>query len=483
MSTFPEYEQYDALGLADLIRTGQVAPDEVLEAAIERIESRNGPLNAVVHKLYDSARAVAAQSLSGPFAGVPFLVKDLGIQLNGAPITHGSRFWKDQTCAKDTTLVRRYKAAGLVIVGVTSTAEYGLSCETAPSLQGPTRNPWDLTRSAGGSSGGAAVAVAVGMVPAAHANDGGGSIRIPSSSCGVFGLKTTRGRNPVGPDIGENWNGLSTQNVITRSVRDSAALLDATHGPEPGDPYSAPNFAGSFLEGLKAPQRPLRIALQTVTHFGQPIAPEVADVVRGAAALLASLGHHVDEARPQFDAEALKQDMFTIVGCNATNAIRLREQVLGRAVTPEDIERITWLWIQRCESRSGRDLAKAIGTIHTVARQIGQFFEDFDILLTPTMPHLPLPLRTVDMRSSDLDDYYDKLYGNNTFTTVCNCTGVPAASVPLAWAEGLPVGVQLTAPSGHEMRLLRLSAQLETARPWVNRRPPMAIGHTASSPS
>jgi amidase len=472
MASFVEYERFDALGLAELVRTRAVSAGELLEAAIERIEARNPALNAVVHAFFERARTEAAAPRSGPFGGVPFLVKDLGVQIAGQRVTNGSRFWQDQVTTKDSTLIRRYRDAGLVLAGVTSTAEYGLSCETAPVLYGPTINPWDPTRTAGGSSGGAAVAVAAGMVPAAHATDGGGSIRIPSSCNGVFGLKPTRGRNPVGPDVGEGWNGLSAQHVITRSVRDSAAFLDATHGPETGDPYAAPHVEGSFLRALEAPAPRLRIAFQAVTHFGKPLHPTTAAAVRDAATLLASLGHDVDEARPVFDAEALKQDMFTIVGCNAAHALHLRAQALGRAPTPDDVERITWLWVERCRGRSGHDMARAIGTIHATARALGRFFERHDVLLTPTCASPPLALREVDMRSDDLDGYYDRLYANNTFTTVYNCTGVPAASVPLCRAGGLPIGVQIAAPLGHETRLLRLAAQLEQARPWAHLRPP-----------
>lgn len=478
MTSFPEYPQFDALGLAELIRTRQVSAGEVLEAAINRIERENGAVNAVVGKLYDEARADAGRPLSGPFAGVPFLIKDLGVQAKGVRITNGSRFWKDQVCTKDSTLVERYRVAGLVLAGVTSTAEYGLSAETAPSLFGAVRNPWNLDHSAGGSSGGAAAAVASGMVPAAHANDGGGSIRIPSSCCGVFGLKTSRGRNPVGPDIGENWNGLSIQNVITRTVRDSAALLDISHGSEPGDPYAAPAFEGSYLKGLAAPPRRLRVALQTVTHFGKPCELVVADAARAAAMQIQALGHDVEEARPSFDAEALKQAMFTVVGCNAANAVRMRELTLGRQVTADDLERVTWHWIKRCASRSGRDMAQAISTLHNTARALGRFFEQFDILLTPTLPHAPPLLNHLDMRSEELDDYYDKLYHNNAFTTVCNCTGIPAASVPFAWSGSLPIGIQLAAPLGEEMRLLHLAAQLEQAVPWAHQHPPSASSDT-----
>lgn len=471
MSKFNEYEAHDALGLAELVQKREVSASELLEAAIERIETRNPRLNAVVTKLYDAAQERARGPLDGPFAGVPFLVKDLTLQLEGARITHGSRFWRDNVCTKDSTLMSRYKAAGVVTVGVTSSAEYGLSCETAPVLFGPTRNPWDLDRSAGGSSGGAAVAVASGMVPVAHASDGGGSIRIPSSCNGVFGLKTSRGRVPLGPDVGEGWNGLSVQHVITRSVRDSAAFLDATHGPEPGDPYAAPAFNGSFLQGLSTPSRPLRVAFQTVDHFGQPAHPVVAEAVRQAAQLLSSLGHHVGEARPTFDAGALKQAMFTIVGCNTAASLQARAQMLGRAITPDDVEAVTWPWAERGRSTSGAEMARCIGVIHTVARQIGRFFEHHDILLTPTVATPPLPLMTVDMRSHDLDDYYDKLYANNTFTTLCNCTGVPAANLPLHWHDGLPIGVQIIAPLGHDMRLLQVAAQVEQVRPWADRRP------------
>jgi amidase len=471
MSPFADYENHDALGLADLIQRREVSATELLDAAIARVEQRNPRLNAVVGTFFEEARATAAQPLTGPLAGVPFMLKDLGVQVRGQRVTNGSGFWKDQICTKDSTLVQRYRAAGLVLMGMTSTAEYGLSCDTTPSLQGPTLNAWDPARMPGGSSGGAAVAVASGMLPAAHASDGGGSIRIPSSCNGVFGLKPSRGRNPIGPDVGEGWNGLSVQHVITRSVRDSAAFLDVTHGPEPGDPYAAPAFEGSFLKGLEERSPRLRIAFQQVDHFGQPMNPVTAAAVREAAQLLQQLGHHVEEARPIFDAEALKWDMFTIVGCNLLQALHHRAQVLGRPHTPEDVERITWLWAERCRSRTGQDMARAVGTIHATARALGRFFDQHDILLTPTCATPPLPARTVDMRMDDLDAYYERLYGNNTFTTIYNCTGVPAASVPLCWADGLPIGIQIAAPLGHEMRLLRLAAELEHAQPWDQRRP------------
>ncbi len=472
MTGFAEYEHYDALGLAALIRSGEVTAAEVLEAAIERIDERNPALNAVVLRLDESARARAADPLPGPFSGVPFLLKDLGVQVDGVVITNGCRLFADNTCVKDSTLVQRYRSSGLVFAGITSTAEFGLAGETAPELFGPTINPWDPTRSSGGSSGGAAVAVASGMLPAVHANDGGGSIRIPSSCNGVFGLKTSRGRNPIGPDVGEGWNGLSTQNVISRTVRDSAALLDVSHGPESGDPYAAPRFDGSFLAGLEEAPRRLRIAVQTVTHTGEPIAPAVVAAVRATASVLEARGHEVVEARPTFDHETLKWDMFTIVGCNAANVIDGRAAALGRPLVPGDVEPITWLWLERCRAMGGTDLARAVTRIHMVARALGRFFESYDILLTPTMPTPPLPLQTIDMRGDDIEAYYDALWSNNTFTTLYNCVGVPAASVPAGVVDGLPVGVQIAAPLGEEMLLLRLAAQLEEAAPWAHLRPP-----------
>ncbi|MFM1987312.1 MAG: hypothetical protein RJA99_269 [Pseudomonadota bacterium] len=471
MTAFTDYDSHDAIGLAELIRRREVSATEVLQAAIGRVERLNPSLNAVVHTCFDEALATAAGPLKGPLAGVPFMFKDLGVQVRGQRLTNGSRFWKDQVCGKDSTIVQRYRAAGVVTMGITSTAEYGLSCDTTPDLQGPTINPWDATRMPGGSSGGAAVAVASGMLPAAHATDGGGSIRIPSSCNGVFGLKPGRGRNPIGPDVGEGWNGLSVQHVITRTVRDSAAFLDATHGPEPGDPYAAPAFEGSYLEALGRPGPRLRVAFQQVDHFGRPMHPVTAAAVREAATLLAELGHRIEEARPAFDAEALKDDMFTIVGCNLLQALHQRARVLGRAPTPDDVERVTWLWAERCRARSGQDMVRAIGTLHATARAVGRFFEHHDVLLTPTCATPPLPARTVDMRLEDLDDYYERLYANNTFTTVCNCTGVPAASVPLCRHEGLPIGVQIAAPLGHELRLLQLAAELEQVRPWAHLRP------------
>jgi len=479
MASFDEYEKHDALGLAALIRAGEVSATEVLEAAIARIDARNPLVNAVVHRLDAQARASAAalslrsaRASMRPFEGVPWLVKDSGIQIAGERTSNGSRFWRDHVAPHDSTITQRYRAAGLNLLGWTNSAENGLSCETAPVAYGPTRNPWDTERSPGGSSGGAAAAVAAGLVPAAHATDGGGSIRIPSSCNGLFGLKPSRGRNPFGPDVGEGWNGLSVHHAITRTVRDSAALLDASHGPETGDPYAAPpTGVGSFSQDLLRPRQGLRIAFQTVDHAGQATHPAVAGAVVDAAHLLASLGHQVVEARPSFDAQALKRAMFVVVASNTAHVLRARALVAGRPASRDEVEPITWLWAQEGHRLPGVDLAAAINTLHAVGRAMGRFFEQHDVLLTPTCAAPPLPIRTVDTRTEDLAAYYDALHAYNTFTTPYNCAGVPAASVPLHWADGLPIGVQMASGFGRDAVLLNLAAQLEAARPWFDRRP------------
>jgi amidase len=479
MPIVTEYEDLDATDLARLIRTRALSAEEVLETAIALIEERNPALNAVVSTIYDRARGEARQSArdaAGPFAGVPFLVKDSSINVAGEHISNGSRFWHDYVAASDSTVMRRYRQAGVSLLGFTNTAENGLASETAPALHGPTLNPWDVRRSPGGSSGGAAVAVAAGLVPVAHATDGGGSIRVPAANNGLFGLKPSRGRNPFGPDIGEGWNGLSVHHVITRTVRDSAAFLDATHGAEPGDPYAAPAQSESFLTGLARPPAPLRIALQTVGHDGARIDPVNAAAAREVAALLADMGHHVVEDRPEIDLPALKRATRIIVASNCANVLDGRALQSGRPLTEADIEPVTWAWAEEGRSRySGRDLAWAITTIHRVSRAFGRFFEGQDVLLTPTLADPPLPLRTIDMQERDLDRYFDILYHHTIFTSICNCAGIPAATVPLIWSDGLPIGVQIAGPLGADARLLSLAAQLEGARPWFGRRPPQFV--------
>lgn len=474
MSIDALFDREDGLGLADLVRRREVSPKELLDAAIARVEARNPALNAVVTRMYDAARgAVSAGLPSGPFTGVPYLLKDIGALYAGAVTSAGSRVFADAVADHDSEITARLKRAGLVIFGKTNTPEMGIATSTEPRLFGPTRNPWNLGYSAGGSSGGAAAAVAGGMLPMAHASDGGGSIRIPASCCGLFGLKPTRARNPMGPDVGEGWSGASIAHAITRSVRDSAALLDATSGPDVGDPYWAPPPAGPFLAEVGRDPGRLRIALTTTAWNGKPVDPQCADAAQAAARLCEELGHHVEEARPTFDAEALSHASRVIVGANVRNVLDLRGAARGRAVTEDEVERVTWLRVQDAAVFTAADYARSVLVMHRTGRAVARFFTGFDMLLTPTMACTPYPLGVLDMSTTDIEAFHDALLRSIAFTSLFNSTGQPAMSVPLAWSrEGLPIGVQFVAPFGDEARLFRLGAQLESAQPWANRRPP-----------
>ena len=474
MSIDALFDREDGLGLADLVRRREVSPKELLDAAIARVEARNPALNAVVTRMYDAARgAVSAGLPSGPFTGVPYLLKDIGALYAGAVTSAGSRVFADAVADHDSEITARLKRAGLVIFGKTNTPEMGIATSTEPRLFGPTRNPWNLGYSAGGSSGGAAAAVAGGMLPMAHASDRGGSIRIPASCCGLFGLKPTRARNPMGPDVGEGWSGASIAHAITRSVRDSAALLDATSGPDVGDPYWAPPPAGPFLAEVGRDPGRLRIALTTTAWNGKPVDPQCADAAQAAARLCEELGHHVEEARPTFDAEALSHASRVIVGANVRNVLDLRGAARGRAVTEDEVERVTWLRVQDAAVFTAADYARSVLVMHRTGRAVARFFTGFDMLLTPTMACTPYPLGVLDMSTTDIEAFHDALLRSIAFTSLFNSTGQPAMSVPLAWSrEGLPIGVQFVAPFGDDARLFRLGAQLESAQPWANRRPP-----------
>lgn len=476
MSGLADFERYDGLGLAELVRRGEVKTEELLDAAIARVEERNPAVNAVVTRLYDEARAAIAAGLpSGPFTGVPYLLKDLGVLYTGAVTSYGSTFFTGYVADHDSEIAARLKRAGLVIFGKTNTPEFGLAASTEPRLFGPTRNPWNLTYSAGGSSGGAAAAVATGMLPMAHATDGGGSIRIPASCCGLFGLKPTRARNPMGPDLGEGWSGASVGHAVTRSVRDSAALLDATSGPDVGDPYWAPPPAGPFLAEVGRQPGRLRIALATTPWNGQAVDPECAEAARAAAKLCDELGHHVEEARPEVDGAALGLATRIIVGANVRAQLDARAAALGREVTPEDVERITWARATDGSTATAADYARSIVVVHRTGRVVARFFTKYDILLTPTMCQTPYPLGVMDMMREDPEPYTAALLASIGFTSLFNSAGNPAMSVPLAWSKsGLPIGVQFAAPFGDEATLFRLAAQLEAARPWAARRPPPA---------
>ena len=475
MSGFNDYSAYDGLGLADLVRTGQVRPEEILDAAIARIESLNPRLNAVVHTMYDEARRTIAAGLpKGAFAGVPFMLKDLSALYEGAPTTNGSRLFAGHVADHDSEITRRYRAAGLVVIGKTNTPEFGLNVTTEPVMHGPTLNPWDPGRNPGGSSGGAAAAVASGMVPMAHATDGAGSIRIPAAACGLFGLKPTRARNPPGPDAGEAWSGLKAEHAVTRTVRDSAALLDATNGAAPGDPYRPPLPARPFLEEVGADPGRLRIAFFTAAPGGVPTDRACVAAVEEAARLCTDLGHAVEEAAPHVDTDDMGLALHVIVAANVRVLIDERARALGREATRDDVENVTWLISEEGKAFTAAEYARAIKLMHGIGRKLSDFLEPYDLVLTPTLARPPLPLGALDMMGNDLDGFCAEALAYAPFTAMFNFSGQPAASVPLHWtADGLPVGVQFAARFGDEATLFRLAAQLEQAKPWKDKRPPI----------
>lgn len=475
MAAFTDYDRYDALGLGELIAKGEVSAGEVLEAAIARLEAVNPTLNAVVHEMYDEAeRTVAAGLPAGPLSGVPFLLKDLGALYAGQPTSYGSALYDGYVADHDTTLVERYRAAGLVIFGKTNTPEFGLAATTEPARFGPTRNPWDLERSPGGSSGGATAAVAARVLPAAHASDGGGSIRIPCSACGLVGLKPTRARNPLGPDVGEGWSGFSTAHVASRTVTDSAAFLDASHGPAPGDPYCAPAPARPFLEEVGAEPGRLRIAFTTAAPNGAPVDPECVRAVEEAAVLLDSLGHDVEEAAPTYTMATLIQHALVIWSANTWHHAASRYAALGREPDGSGLEAATWAFAQRGRAVPASDYAAALQAIHGLGRAFAAFHERYDVFVTPTLAKPPVPLGEIDMGEADVESYLANMLSFMPFTAQINATGQPALSLPLHWTPaGLPVGVQFVARFGDEATLLRLGSQVEAARPWADRRPPI----------
>lgn len=496
-SVFPEYEHYDALGLAELIRKGEVSPAEVCEAAIERIEQRNPRINAVVARLYDFGRAeLGSLPAAAPLRGVPFLLKDLLSALAGFPLTSGCRALQSFTPDHDSELVARFRRAGLVILGKTNTPEFGITAYTEPELFGPARNPWNLARTPGGSSGGAAAAVAAGLVPLAGAGDGGGSIRIPASYCGLFGLKPSRGRVPTGPDYGEYFQGAVVEHVLTRSVRDSAAVLDAVCGPDAGAPYGLAPPERPFLQETSQEPRPLRIAFDCDSPLGTPVHPVHVKAVLETAVRLQKLGHELVEARPVLDGAALAQSYVTVLCAEVAAEFEEMAGYLGREVRPEDVETGTWVIGVVGRSLSAAAVVAARKLWGRAARAMGRFHRQYDLYMTPTTAQppprigelLPGALETAAMkvagrlrigralRASGLFDRAARIHLARTpFTQLANFTGQPAMSVPLhRGGDGLPCGVHFTAPIGDEATLFRLAAQLEREAPWFNRRPPPA---------
>ena len=463
-----DYHTYDALGLAELVRSGEVSAGELLDEAVAAVAEHNGALNAVVTEMYDEARAEIAAGLpEGPFAGVPFLLKDLRAAYAGVATTSGSRYWADNVPDADSETVRRFRRAGFVIFGKTNTPEFGCCPSTEGALFGATQNPWRAGFSAGGSSGGSGAAVASGMVPVAHGSDGGGSLRIPASCCGAFSLKPTRGRVPAGPTYGEAWNGLSTEGVITRTVRDSAAVLDAVRGPAPGDPYGAPPPARPYAdEVVTAPGR-LRVAVQREAPNGAAVHRDCVAAVDRAAGALADLGHDVVDAVPSYDVKAMGDAFTLLIAANVQAGIDRYGEETGRSPGPGDLEHVVGVLRGIGHDRTAADLVRATWTMHGVGRDIAPFFETHDVLLSPVVATPPPPLGVLDPTTEDLNGYLTAVFNFIPFTSLANIAGVPAMSVP--WdrnADNLPVGIHFTAGYGREDVLFRLAGQLERAHPW-----------------
>jgi amidase len=469
-------DDHDALGLAELVRSGAVSAHELLDQALASIASTNPAVNAMVTTFEDHARGAIDHGLpAGPFTGVPFAVKDLWAHVAGQVTTNGSRlFASGPPSSIESEVIRRYRRAGLVIMGKTNTPELGLSPSTEPALFGPTHNPWDLTLTPGGSSGGAAAAVASGMVAMAHASDGGGSIRIPASCCGLFGLKPTRGRITVGPERGEGWNGMSTQHVVTRSVRDSAALLDASAGPMAGDPYWAPPGSPSYLADARTDPAPLRVGLITESPTGVPVAPECRQAAEATASRCGQLGHEIVPLSWPAITDDFAAARSTIVPVQIAVTVDDFLARTGRSLGPDDLEPMTRMLVDRARSASATTYVAGVQAMHRLGRTLGLLFEDIDVLVTPTLAALPGPLGALG--PDDLDRFIRTSGAMTAFTYLVNLTGQPAMSVPLDRSpHAIPIGSQVIGRFGAEATLFQLAGQLERAHPWFD--------HTVAPPA
>ncbi|MFZ5719618.1 MAG: amidase [Pseudomonadota bacterium] len=466
---FDEYRAHDAVGLAALVRKGEVTAGDLLDLAVARMSEVNPKINAVTRDMTDRARKAPAGE--GPLAGVPFLLKDLGAHYGGVPTTYGSKLFADVAPDADSALTRLYKAAGLNIFGKTNTPEFGIWPVTEPDLLGPCRNPWDLSRTPGGSSGGAAAAVAAGIVPAAHASDGGGSIRIPASCCGLFGMKPSRGRVSFAP-AGEGWAGASIQHAVTRSVRDSAVLLDISCQPQPGDPYFLPPPEVSFLQETERDPGRLRIAFtDKALTVGHTLDPECAAAVHETAKLCESLGHHVEEAILPGDHSAMQAAARTVLWASVANNVDAECERRGRPLQDGEIEPATFDIYQRGRRTTGPEYVRAVQTIHAYGRAVAALFERYDVLLLSTLGRPAIP---VGWLFEDPKLTAERLFDYMPNTQAFNNSGQPAMTVPLASSrDGLPIGMQFVARTGEEALLFRLAGQLERARPWFDHTAPL----------
>ncbi|MBK7937869.1 MAG: amidase [Lewinellaceae bacterium] len=491
--TFEEYRRHDALGLAEMVKKGETTPEELLETAIARTEQVNPTLNALIHNMYEEARETAKKvDRNGPFSGVPFLVKDLGMEIKGVPMRAGCRGYSGYVSPQDSFAVQKMRQAGLVIFGKTNTPEFGLTPFTEPLLFGPAKNPWNPDYTTGGSSGGSAAAVAAGMVPMATANDGGGSIRIPASCCGLFGLKPSRGRVSWGRMFGEMWNGAAVEGCVSRSVRDSAAYLDAIMGAAPGDPYTLESPERPYLQEVGASPGKLKIAFTAGHTLNLSVDPACHKALAQAVDLLRGAGHIVEEVALPYQREELTRSFLSIVAGETAGELRVLAEFLGRKVQSSDVEPNTYALHLLGKSYSAADYAYAKRKWNELCRRIADFHIRYDLLLTPTLAQRPF--RTGALQNSpaesrlvavvnalglgsavraQVDQLAEKIYNWMPWTAFANMTGQPSMSVPLHWTEeeNLPVGVMFTARFGEESLLYRLAGQLEKAAPWMDRFP------------
>ena len=471
--TIAEYDRHDGLGLAALVKKGSITPLEVVDEAIARAERLNPQLNAIVFKDYERARdAAKAMTPHGHFAGVPILLKDMRAAATGMPTRSGSRMMPPIPSDHDSTLVARYRANGLIPLGKTNVPEFGILPTTESALYGPAHNPWGLDYTPGGSSGGSAAAVAAGIVPIAHATDGGGSIRIPASNCGLVGLKVSRGRITQGPDASDSTSGLSVDHCVTRSVRDCAAMLDLASALDFGDPYFAPPAPDSYFNAMEQKPKRLKIAVAVKGLDGRPFSSEVTQAVQEAAALCAELGHHVEEASPSVNTEEMTMAFMTLWASNTTYGIDFLARMTGVKPSLDVLEGLTLGLYEKGKALSAVHQIWAQQTLFRTARVAAKFHEHYDLWLTPTLSQPPLKLGIIEVNEQNVEKAFDPIIGYVPFTAMQNGTGQPAINLPLHWCKaGLPVGVQFVARSGDEVTLLKLAAEIEAAHPWFDKRP------------
>jgi amidase len=495
MTRFKEYHQYDAMGLSELIQKKQISPEELCSEAMSRIKEWNPKINAVIHTFFEKAlEKTRTSDLTSPFAGVPFLLKDLEQPYAGEPMSSGSRALKNSIPEKDSELVKRFKEAGLVTLGKTNTPEFGLTGFTEPDAFGATRNPWDLNRTPGGSSGGSGAAVAARVVPVASAGDGGGSIRIPASACGIFGLKPSRGRVPCGPGKAELWDGAASHHVLSLSVRDSAAILDWISGPEAGAPYTVQRPERPYFDETQKAPRKLKIGFSVASPLrGEKVDPECQDAVHEAARLLESLGHFVEEVKAPVDGDSVAQAYLMMYFGQVAADLRELRKSHGNSAARNQVEPTTRLLGQIGDSLSSGEYVEKRRSWNLFSRQMAKFHENYDLYLTPTLASLPVPIGSLKPSAIEsklisvansfqlgrllvwagvVNQIALRNLSKTPFTQLANLTGQPAMSVPLHWTkEDLPAGVHFMAPSGDEATLFQLASELEQARPWFSRRP------------